>query len=223
MKLQKILFCFTLVFMLAVIAQTSAHSACPVPPGDWDYCTLCGPCNPGQGDCDSNDDCAAGLTCESNAGPEYGLAKGIDVCVGELAGQSSAGTGTTNTTTTGSGTSGTSSTSDNPYISGTNVSGSGSQGSTTSTSSNANCSDPFYALTHSSICYDTGGGSGSSSGSSSGSGSAGTTKTCAFPVGDPDYCFSCGPCDAGQGGCHFDWHCKTGLICDQNTYTCRLP
>ncbi len=41
---------------------------------------------------------------------------------------------------------------------------------------------------------------------------------CAFPLGHPDYCFSCGPCDEGEGGCHFDRQCKPGLVCDTIDY-----
>ncbi len=45
-----------------------------------------------------------------------------------------------------------------------------------------------------------------------------TGPGCAFPLGHPDYCFSCGPCDEGEGGCHFDRQCKPGLVCDTIDY-----
>lgn len=41
-------------------------------------------------------------------------------------------------------------------------------------------------------------------------------RTCKFPVGSPDYCFSCGPCDVGEGGCNKHWQCKKGLRCFHN-------
>ncbi len=49
-------------------------------PGDWDYCSPGAPCDVGEGDCDSNADCASGLTCVSNVGADYGWASGVDVC-----------------------------------------------------------------------------------------------------------------------------------------------
>ncbi len=56
--------------------------ACPLPEGDWDYCSdpLCGPCTAGLGDCDSNADCADGLVCALDVGEKYGLPASMDVC-----------------------------------------------------------------------------------------------------------------------------------------------
>ena len=48
-------------------------SGCSLPVGDAAYCTQCGPCTAGQGDCDGNDECATGLTCADNVGTDYGL------------------------------------------------------------------------------------------------------------------------------------------------------
>jgi hypothetical protein len=46
---------------------------------------------------------------------------------------------------------------------------------------------------------------------------------CDKPLGDPDYCFTCGPCAEGEGGCNRNWHCQTGLVCDLTTNTCVRP
>lgn len=55
--------------------------ACPAEqPGGWTYCTPGCPCGAGKGDCDSNADCAEGLTCVADVGPSYGYGSGIDVC-----------------------------------------------------------------------------------------------------------------------------------------------
>ena len=55
-------------------------SSCPWVPGDWDYCLDCGPCNNGEGDCDSNAECAAGTECVDNVGANYGWSSSVDVC-----------------------------------------------------------------------------------------------------------------------------------------------
>ena len=49
-------------------------------PGDWGYCTAGCPCDAGQGDCNSDADCQAGLVCVDNVGANYGWGGGIDVC-----------------------------------------------------------------------------------------------------------------------------------------------
>jgi alpha-tubulin suppressor-like RCC1 family protein len=53
---------------------------CTGPVGGENYCTTCG-CQAGQGDCDTNAQCAAGLVCASDNGPKFGFAAGSDVCV----------------------------------------------------------------------------------------------------------------------------------------------
>lgn len=56
--------------------------SCPLPDGDWGYCSdpLCGPCIAGSGDCDSDAECSDGLVCASNVGADYGLPATMDVC-----------------------------------------------------------------------------------------------------------------------------------------------
>jgi hypothetical protein len=54
---------------------------CPLPPGDPDFCVLCGPCEHGQADCDSDAECAPGLTCENDVGATFGFGSNVDVCV----------------------------------------------------------------------------------------------------------------------------------------------
>ncbi len=56
--------------------------ACPETLGSGRYCSTagCGPCGEGQGDCDSDDECAAGLSCVDNIGASFGFAPGVDVC-----------------------------------------------------------------------------------------------------------------------------------------------
>lgn len=48
--------------------------------GDWSYCSPECPCDEGEGDCDSDADCAGNLKCLNNVGPEYGWSSSLDVC-----------------------------------------------------------------------------------------------------------------------------------------------
>lgn len=49
--------------------------------GGWGYCTSDCPCESGQGDCDTNSDCAPGLTCIHNVGANFGWYSSVDVCL----------------------------------------------------------------------------------------------------------------------------------------------
>ncbi|MEM6454006.1 MAG: hypothetical protein AAF772_02830 [Acidobacteriota bacterium] len=53
---------------------------CPVPIGTNNYCTLCGPCGPNEGDCDSDAECGPGLRCVEDIGPNFGWGARVDVC-----------------------------------------------------------------------------------------------------------------------------------------------
>jgi hypothetical protein len=55
-------------------------STCTGTPGATDFCVGC-QCASGEGDCDSNAECATGLACAVNNGPRFGLPAGYDVCV----------------------------------------------------------------------------------------------------------------------------------------------
>ncbi len=47
---------------------------------DPNYCRDFGPCPAGKGDCDSNSECQAGLTCVNDVGARHGLPAHYDVC-----------------------------------------------------------------------------------------------------------------------------------------------
>lgn len=57
-------------------------TTCPMyPNGDPQHCdTLC-PCPAGEGDCDSDGDCAGSLVCVTGIGQRFGLSAGVDVCL----------------------------------------------------------------------------------------------------------------------------------------------
>ncbi len=45
------------------------------------YCSECGPCKFGQGDCDSDAECGDGLVCADNVGASFGMPEDWDMCV----------------------------------------------------------------------------------------------------------------------------------------------
>jgi len=49
--------------------------------GGWNYCSADCKCSAGEGDCDSDDDCGAGLKCVNDVGGAYGFTSTTDVCV----------------------------------------------------------------------------------------------------------------------------------------------
>ncbi len=61
---------------------------CSRPAGHGHFCRDCAPCQPGQGDCDSDQDCVPGSVCAQNVGPEFGFGPAIDVCVESETGES---------------------------------------------------------------------------------------------------------------------------------------
>jgi hypothetical protein len=50
-------------------------------PGDDDHCSASCRCGYELGDCDSDSDCAGGLSCVSGVGPSYGYSSTVDVCL----------------------------------------------------------------------------------------------------------------------------------------------
>ncbi len=62
------------------VCRADNSGGCPWPLGDPRYCRDCGPCADGEGDCDGNVQCVAGLGCSQNVGADFGFAANIDVC-----------------------------------------------------------------------------------------------------------------------------------------------
>jgi hypothetical protein len=54
-----------------------------LPVGHEQFCNPACPCEAGEGDCDTNADCATGLACVNDVGALYGFARGVDVCQGD--------------------------------------------------------------------------------------------------------------------------------------------
>jgi cysteine-rich repeat protein len=64
-------------------SSTSQAAACPpaTTPGSSSYCSPACPCGEDLGDCDDDDECAAGLRCGKNLGADHGWDEDVDVCV----------------------------------------------------------------------------------------------------------------------------------------------
>ncbi|MCG8417171.1 MAG: hypothetical protein MJE77_04405 [Proteobacteria bacterium] len=65
---------------VAAVATARAQ-ACPQTVGGWDYCRPDCPCQLGEGDCDSDSDCAPGHVCMRDMGELFGWDAGVDVCM----------------------------------------------------------------------------------------------------------------------------------------------
>lgn len=64
-----------------LVSEAATAGNCPSVPGGWSYCTSDCPCDVGEGDCDSDSQCASGLVCHQDVGPVYGYSSSIlDVC-----------------------------------------------------------------------------------------------------------------------------------------------
>ena len=62
------------------VSRDVCEAACPDFVAGPDACTSSCPCGEGQGDCDSDADCASGLVCVQNVGANYGWPASRDVC-----------------------------------------------------------------------------------------------------------------------------------------------
>lgn len=69
-------------FKLGVgVCLAGAPADCPFSPGHPNYCKLCGVCDEGVGDCDTDRECKAGLSCVDGSGAALGFDEAVDVCL----------------------------------------------------------------------------------------------------------------------------------------------
>lgn len=203
----KFIFLLVSVMLIPAFVMVTglAYGGASVPQGDWDFCSPTNPCSNGQGDCDSDADCKQGLTCTSDVGPTFGLAKGVDVCIG-IEDQANSNSNSSND-----------SEDDDLYGGGTGSSSTGS-----SNTSGSSLADIFNDYSDSAT------DSGTSSDSNNDS------WTCPFSLGHHSYCTVCEQddangdgtdgCDAGEGWCAPNrGHCAEGLVCDEETHKCVWP
>ena len=156
---------------------------CDLDRGDPDYCRLCGPCPYGEGDCDDDRECQAGLTCLDDVGEIFGLPGVTDVCAFrengfcplppghpnycEVCGPCSAGEG--------------------------NCKASGQCTGVLTCFEDVGAQLGFSAGTN--VCL------------------VSSPESCPFEPGHPDYCRVCGVCEEGEGDCDADRECGAGLSC----------
>ncbi|MFB3904967.1 MAG: hypothetical protein ACE15E_16065 [Acidobacteriota bacterium] len=153
---------------------------------DWDFCRLCGPCDEGEGDCDSDDECRTGLTCAEDVGEAYGQDEGLDIC--QLSDQCADLLG------------------DNDFCAACGPCGEG-QGDC---DGDSECSAGLVCVNNVGagfgwdwqvdVCLPPGA----------------TGAACPVPPGHYDYCAICGPCKQGEGDCDNNAECDTGLQCADN-------
>lgn len=163
---------------------------CNEPRGSGRFCTACGPCGEGEGDCDADAECAPGLSCVDDVGAQFGFAAGIDVCT--------AGGG-------GGGNTGCSLPAGHGRlceVCGPCGAGEGDCDSDAECAPGLGCVDnvgaDFGFAPGIDVCLPSGGGS------------------CPVGLGTGRYCTLCGRCGAGEGDCDSDAECAPGLGCAQN-------
>jgi hypothetical protein len=157
------------------------------------FCTPACPCDAGEGDCDSNSDCMAGLACKSNSGPRFGLPASYDTCEPV----------------------------DLPFVcssfSAANPSETFCSQECRCSHSEGDCDDDFDCG-GSLVC---GNNNGAAVGLPPSYDVCVYPAAPGCPsyddaVDDPDFCSPQCPCDIGQGDCDSNADCRGGLICEAN-------
>ena len=181
--------------VLKLIGQSfldPTQPGCNLPNGHVDYCKICGPCGLGEGDCDGDTQCQAGLTCAQDVGADYGWKSTYDVCE-QPAGPPS---GPCDIFQPGA---------DWCRDCGPCAEGQGD------CDGDAECQSGL-------ICaQDVGADYGWPKGRDVCEQPAGPPSgPCDIFQPGADWCRDCGPCAEGQGDCDGDAECQSGLICAQD-------
>jgi len=195
--------------------------------GDSSFCMAACKCSVGQGDCDGDFQCAAGLKCGTDNGPQFGMVEGTDVCV-----PLHCTNGVQDATETGKDCGG-------PDC-GVCLSCAGRVAGSTDfctaacpcASGQGDCDDnaqclpglacgtdngPRFGLPDGfDVCVAASCTDGVMNGAETGvdcGGACGDCSSCTAPNGTPDTCSSTCRCGAGGGDCDSDAQCATGLKC----------
>lgn len=169
-------------------------ASCQWPVGHGRFCSECGPCAAGEGDCDRDSECLAGLTCVDDVGAQFGFNANVDVCLAQGGGGDGGGGGSCQFSP-GHG----------RFCSecGPCATGQGDCDRDSECSPGLSCAQnvgaQFGYPANVDVCV--------------GSGSGGS---CPWPAGHGRFCSECGPCAAGQGDCDNDLECAPGLVCADN-------
>lgn len=167
----------------AKVGVCQVGDGCNLDPGDPDYCRLCGPCGYGDGDCDSNRECQAGLTCLDDVGSAFGLAASSDVCGFRLGDFCPFDPGHPD------------------FCSACGPCEPGEGG----------CKADSECVVFADCFRSIGAEFGFKSGTNVCLRAA--PEDCPFSTGASDYCRVCGICDEGEGDCDTDRECSPGLTC----------
>ncbi|RMH23410.1 MAG: choice-of-anchor B family protein [Acidobacteria bacterium] len=164
---------------------------CSVAPGSGSFCSECGPCGEGEGDCDGDGECAAGLVCADDRGADFGFGPKIDVCLPSAGGGGGGGGGGGCNALPGSGS----------FCTACGPCGAGEG----DCDRDEECQQGLACVSDVGadfgfgpkidVCLPPGGG------------------TCPLPPGHGRFCSECGPCDEGEGDCDRDAECEGDLIC----------
>ncbi len=171
-------------------------SSCDRPNGHPRRCTECGPCGTGEGDCDADAECAAGLICAADRGADFGFNPNIDVCLASGGGGGgNGGGGSTCALPAG-----------HPRYCddcGPCVSGAGDCDRDSDCRAGLVCAQnvgaQFGFAPGIDVCLAGDGGG-----------------ACSVDLGRRFYCAMCGGCGSGEGDCDTDADCRAGLQCVQN-------
>ncbi len=178
-----------------ICVQAATPTTCTDPLGSGSFCTFCGPCGEGEGDCDSDAECAAGLVCTDNVGEMFGFSPNVDVCLsnGEppppppacpLANGDSRFCTECGPCQDSQG----------------DCDGDAECAAGTTCVNNVGAMFGFSAATD--VCLT--------------STEPPPPTECTLPLGNGRYCTECGPCQSGQGDCDNDGECAPGLTCTEN-------
>ncbi len=166
---------------------------CPLPAGHGRYCSDCGPCGEGQGDCDTDAECRAGLVCTDNTGAQVGFAPNIDVCLPDPNAPAPCDLAPGH--------------------------GSFCQRCGPCGEGQGDCdrdSDCRSGL----VCANNVGaefGFGANIDVCRSEAGLGGPTVCSLPPGHGRFCRDCGPCGPGEGDCDGDGECRSGLTCVANS------
>ncbi len=169
---------------------------CTLLGGEPNFCSVCGPCNDGQGDCDGDDECLFGTNCTDNVGADFGFAPGADVCLRDTpaTGPDPDPTPTPCTLPPG----------DRDLCKECGPCGEGEG----DCDNDGQCGEGLFCANNTGpqfgfgpnidICMSVEPGD------------------CPLPNGHPHFCRECGPCEAGQGDCDGLDECVAGAFCASN-------
>ena len=211
--------------VLVTYTQEITKAQDPNANGDRDFCNdPAALCNAGEGDCDTDSQCAGALVCGVNNGPKFGMPTRWDVCEGAHCND-----GVTNGDEAGVDCGGScapcpaANSGDKDFCNSTScVSGEGDCDSDAQCAGALVCGSnngPKFNLPAKwDVCVPAHCLDGVNSGDETGTDCGGSCGTCPATGnnGDAEYCSNGALCSAGEGDCDSDAECAGALVCGNN-------